>query len=191
MKFDKYFLFIFLVILLEVITLISFGQPIISETGRILLFWPEGSGIENSQQLSDWYSFSHFCHGILFFFLLSWIVRKFNLEKFKEFEAKLFIATLVEVMWEILENSPIIINRYRLTGLAAGYSGDSVVNSVSDIFFMLFGFWFARKFGWKISVCVFIFLELLSLYFIRDNLTLNVIMLIHPFTSINNWQVGS
>lgn len=190
MKIHKFYWLACLTIIIEVVSLISFGQPIVSKTGKILLFWGEGSGIENSQQLLDWYSLSHFCHGIIFFFLLSWIVNKFNLEKFKRFEAKLFLATLVEVVWEILENSPIIINRYRLTGLAAGYFGDSVINSVSDIFFMLLGFWFARKFNWKTSILIVIFLELLSLYFIRDNLTLNIIMLLHPFSAINNWQMG-
>ena len=193
MKISKFYLFSCLLIIIEIITLIYFQQPIVSQTGEFYLFWPQGSGIENSQQLSDCYSLSHFSHGIIFFFLLTFILNKLKVEKFpsfKSFEFKLFLATFVEVAWEILENSPIIINRYRLTGLAAGYFGDSVLNSVSDIFFMLAGFYFAKKLGWKFSLFIVIFFELLSLYFIKDNLILNIIMLIYPVESINAWQIS-
>jgi hypothetical protein len=197
----KYYLFIFILIVCHILILVLFGQPIISQTGKILLFWPYASGIENSQQLSDWYSPSHFIHGIIFFFLITYLLRYFVTFKgthmsetsegdFSSFEFKLFMATLVEVVWEILENSPIIINRYRQTGLAAGYFGDSVLNSVSDICFMIFGFWFAKKIGWKISLGIIILLELVTLYVIHDNLFLNIVMLIHPFSFINNWQMG-
>ena len=140
---NKFYLVSCFAIVVEVITLIYFGQLIISQTGKIILFWPQGSGIENSQQLSDWYSLSHFSHGIIFFFLIGFLLRKCKSNFKDDFSFKLMLATIVEVVWEILENSPIIINRYRLTGLAAGYFGDSVINSVSDIFFMLFGLWFA------------------------------------------------
>ena len=104
--------------------------------------------------------------------------------------SKFLIATIVEAGWEILENTPMIIDRYRQGALAAGYFGDSVLNSFCDILFMCLGFIFIQKFGWKISLVVLVFFELLVLYFIRDNLTLNIIMLLYPFESISAWQTA-
>lgn len=197
MKISKYYLLSCLVIILEIFILIRFGQPLISKTGKIMLFWPYASGIENSQQLSDWYSSSHFSHGVIFFFLVGSILTKLGRFKLVKGFIKdggvrlaLLVSVCTEALWEVMENSPIIINRYRLTGLAAGYFGDSVINSVSDTLFMVLGFYFAKKFGWKVSLVTVIFLELLALYFIKDNLLLNIIMLLHPVGAINTWQMS-
>lgn len=194
MKISKWYVFSILAIIIEIATLVYFGQPLVSRTGEFYLFWPYGSGVENSQQFSDWYSFSHFSHGIIFFFLLTFLFRKLLNKSFiKEVNVSLqfFIAVFVEVAWEILENSSIIIDRYRQTGLAAGYYGDSVLNSLSDILFMVLGFLVAKKYGWKVALFLVITFELVSLYFIKDNLILNVIMLIHPVDAINTWQIGT
>jgi hypothetical protein len=186
-KIEKYYFYSLLAILGTILVLISFGQPVISQTGNVYLYW-FGGGVENSQQISDWYSFSHFLHGIIFFFLISFIFRKFNFNP--DLTKIFFISVLIESCWEILENTPVVINRYREGALAAGYFGDSVLNSTFDILFMSVGFFFAKKFGWKISLATLIFIELFTLYFIRDNLTLNIIMLIHPFSAISAWQVA-
>jgi hypothetical protein len=194
MKKYKYFLLTSLTLVLTVLLLTYFGQPVFSKTGNIYLYWFAG-GVEDSQQFFDWYSFSHIIHGLLFFFLFTFVINFLN-KKFKfnlntSFSIKLFLATLLEAGWELLENSPIIIERYRQSAIANGYFGDSVFNSFSDLLCMIFGFYFSYKFGWKVALCVIIFFELFTLYFIRDNLTLNVIMLLYPSEAISAWQIGA
>jgi hypothetical protein len=167
-----------------VLILISFGQPLIAASGKVY-FWSFAiGGPDTSQHISDWYSFSHFIHGILFFIAISYLFKKMPVGQ------KFLIATIIESAWEILENTPMIIDRYRQGALAAGYFGDSVLNSFCDILFMCLGFIFIQKFGWKVSLVVLIFFELLVLYFIRDNLTLNIIMLLYPFEGISAWQTA-
>ncbi len=97
-------------------------------------------------------------------------------------------ALLLEAGWEILENSPIIINRYREATIAQGYVGDSVLNSVSDVGMMVIGFIMARFSKVWVSIMVIIVLEIGCLFWIRDNLTLNIQMLVYPVESIKVWQ---
>ena len=177
-----------LILLFTALALKFEGHTFIAESGKIYLWYANLGGSEVSQHLSDWYSYSHFVHGLIFFFLISFIVKKY----FKDLPLKYYltIAILLESCWEVLENSPIIINRYREGALAAGYFGDSILNSFSDIGFMILGFYFAKKFGWKYTLLAIVFCELLTLYFISDNLTLNIIQLIHPTEAISNWQTN-
>src|SRR3989344_6828654 len=153
----------------------------------VLGFW---GGIylnpQMSQQFADIYTPSHFLHGIGFFWIL-WLVRK----KIRlSLAAMLGLAIIVEAGWEILENTDFIINRYREITISYDYYGDSIFNSVSDTLFMVFGFLFAwRMPGWASIAAVFI-LELGVLWLIRDNLTLNIIMLIYPLEAILKWQQG-
>lgn len=138
----------------------------------------------NSQHLLDAYSLSHVLHGLLFAGLF-WLVPRLS------YAWKFTAATFIEVVWEMMENSPIIINRYREGTISLGYTGDSIVNSLGDIASYMFGFWIARKLGlWK-SVAIFIITELLMLWWIRDNLTLNVLMLLWPIDAIRKWQAGA
>jgi uncharacterized protein DUF2585 len=137
---------------------------------------------ENSQRVADAYSFSHIVHGILFFALLWWIARKLPLSY------RFTIALLLEAGWEVLENSPIIINRYREATIALGYVGDSVLNSCSDIAMMALGFWFASRMKIWVSVAAVLVMEIFCLLWVRDNLTLNIIMLIHPIDALKAWQ---
>jgi hypothetical protein len=139
---------------------------------------------ENSQHLTDWYTFSHVLHGIGFYFLLWLVARRLNLGW------RFVLAVLLEATWEVAENSPIIINRYRAATIALDYFGDSVVNSVADIFAMMLGFWIARKAPVWVSLAVFIGVEIALAAAIRDNLTLNIIMLIHPLEVVKRWQLG-
>jgi len=160
------------------------GQPLICRCGTVRLWQGDIASAENSQQLIDWYSPSHLIHGLLFYALLRWVLGR------RPLGLRAVVAILVESAWEILENSPVIIDRYREATIALGYRGDSVINSVSDITFMLIGFGLAARLPTWVSIGLAILLELLAGYVIRDNLTLNVIMLIYPIDAIRQWQMG-
>jgi len=146
--------------------------------------WWEGDiwSDENSQRVADAYSFSHIVHGILFFAFL-WLAARDRPLRYR-----FAIALLLEAGWEVLENSPIIINRYREATIALGYVGDSVLNSCCDIAMMALGFLFASRMRVRVSVAAVVAMEILCLLWVRDNLTLNIIMLIHPIEAIKAWQ---
>ena len=103
---------------------------------------------------------------------------------------RLWIALLIESAWEVAENSSAIIDRYREATLALGYNGDTILNSLSDILLCGFGFWLARRIGWKLTLALFIATEVILAFWIRDGLLLNMLMLIHPIESIKAWQMG-
>ncbi len=138
----------------------------------------------NSQHLFDWYTFSHIIHGFVFYYFLGWLFPKFSVQR------KLIYAVGIEVGWEVLENTPMVINHYRQQALAQGYVGDSIINSLSDTMSMLFGFLLAIKKSGKFILVLAIMLELYVGYMIRDNLTLNVLNLIYVFPFISKWQSG-
>lgn len=140
-------------------------------------------GSASSQHVADPYSSSHFLHGILFFALLSFVASTISLR------LRMMISLVLEIGWELLENSPLIIERYRSATASLGYNGDSIVNSVSDVLFMLCGFWIASRVPWKWSLFLVLAVELGMLWLYRDNLTLNVIMLLMPIDAIRQWQV--
>jgi hypothetical protein len=140
---------------------------------------------ENSQRFADAYSFSHLVHGILFFGALWLVAKKWPLHR------RFIIALLVEAGWEILENSPLIINRYRHATISLGYSGDSILNSLSDITMMSLGFMFALRMRPWVSVVAVLVMEIGCAVWVRDNLTLNIIMLIHPVDAIKHWQLAA
>lgn len=158
------------------------GRPPICPCGTIKLWHGAVHSAENSQQIADWYTFSHIIHGFLFY-SIAWFVLRGDARKWA-----LPLAVLVEGGWEVLENSPIIIDRYREATMAFGYSGDSVLNSVADIGWMMFGFFLARKLPVMVTVVMAIGFELMTLYLIRDNLALNILMLIWPIDAIREWQ---
>jgi len=166
------------------LTLLALGQPPICTCGVVRLWQGDVMGPENSQQLSDWYTPSHFIHGILFYALMWLLFRR------QPIGFRAVGALVIESAWEILENTPLIIDRYREATIALGYRGDSVINSVSDILFMLLGFVVARKLPVAVSVILALLLEIAVGVAIRDNLTLNVIMLLYPLDSIRAWQAG-
>lgn len=164
------------------VILFFMGQPLISTSGTMQLWVGELGTPEGSQHIADWYSASHFIHGLLFFGILYLFNRQVSLG------TRFVIATLIEAGWEILENSPIIIDRYREATIAFGYSGDSVLNSTTDMLFMMAGFWFARLVPWWVTVLVIIGLELFVGFMIRDNLALNILMLVYPIDAVRVWQ---
>jgi hypothetical protein len=164
--------------------LYAMGQPLICRCGTVKLWQGDVMGPENSQQIIDWYSPSHLIHGLLFYTVLWLVARR------QPRGGRALVALLIECGWEILENSPIIIDRYREATISLGYRGDSVINSVSDVTFMLIGFALAARLPVAVSIALAILLELAVGYMIRDNLTLNIIMLIWPLEAIKTWQAG-
>jgi hypothetical protein len=168
--------------------LLAMGRVPICTCGQIKLWTGEVFSADNSQHISDWYTPSHVVHGVLFFGLL-WLVARW-LPRGLPLGLRAVVAIAIEASWEILENSPIIIDRYRAATAALGYTGDSVLNSVSDILFMVVGFFLAARLPVWASVALVVALELFTAAMIRDNLTLNIIMLLWPLDAIRNWQLG-
>lgn len=168
----------------QALILHTFGQPWMSASGHIRLWVGEVFSADNSQQLTDWYTFSHIIHGFLFYWALRYLFPRVPVP------ARLLMAMGVEIGWELLENSPIIIERYRETALAAGYFGDSILNSVSDTCAMMIGFLLAWRMPAALLISFALLFELVAGFMIRDNLTLNVINLIHPFPALQVWQQG-
>ena len=160
------------------------GRIPFCDCGYIKFWHGVVSSSENSQHISDWYTPSHIIHGFGFFWLLWRFARRWNMG------ARLAAATFAEAFWEIFENTNMIINRYRSITISLDYFGDSVINSGADILAMVLGFFLAARLPVWATIASTIALELLVGYFIRDNLTLNIIMLIYPFKAILNWQQG-
>lgn len=163
------------------------GRSLFGPDGRF--GWWDGNiwGSENSQRVADAYSFSHIIHGMVFYGFLWLIAVKMNFPRFV-MKYRFLVALLLEAGWELLENSPIIINRYREATIAQGYVGDSVLNSVSDIGMVVVGFIIARYAKVWMTVLLIVAFEVGCLFWIRDNLTLNVLMLARPVESIKVWQ---
>ena len=171
--------------------LLGMGRVPICTCGSVKLWWGVVQSAENSQHIADWYSFSHVMHGLLFYFFAHVLWRRWKLLGGKPASWALPIAVAFEGMWELLENSPIIINRYRAVTVSLGYNGDSVLNSLSDISFMVIGFLIASRIPAWSSLVLAIAFELFTLAMIRDNLTLNVLMLVWPIDAIRLWQAAT
>jgi hypothetical protein len=169
----------------QMLALKLMGQPPICECGYIKLWEGVVLSSGNSQHLTDWYTPSHVIHGILFYLGLWFFFPRMPIA------IRLALAVGIEVSWEIFENTPWIINRYREQALAQGYIGDSVINSVFDTLAMVGGFLIAWRAPIWLSVVLVIALEMFVLYSIRDSLTLNVVQLLYPIEVISNWQAGS
>ena len=178
-----------LMFVIVAIILWAMGRPPICTCGEVDLWGQVGP--EQSQMLADWYSPSHFIHGLIFYALLWLVARHFPGKVWQPVERRFLMALVVEAAWEIMENTPLVIDRYREATMALGYSGDSILNSLSDIAMMGFGFLAARRLPVWASVALGLGFELLTLAVIRDNLTLNVWMLLAPADWIRDWQAGA
>jgi hypothetical protein len=164
--------------------LLAMGRNPICTCGTIELWVGARDSAKTSQMLSDWYSFSHIVHGLIFYAALWLAVRRWPVER------RFVLALFVEATWEVIENTQMIIDHYRATTAALGYNGDSVINSVSDIAMMCVGFVLARKLPVWASIALLLLLELVPLLVIRDNLTLNILGFLAPNAAIQAWQAG-
>ncbi|KQW28198.1 hypothetical protein ASE36_15850 [Rhizobium sp. Root274] len=173
-----------LIILVQVLSQYLMGRIWICECGYVKLFEAGVNTPGNSQHLFDWYTPSHIIHGFLFYGLGWLILRR------KPVAARLALSALIEAGWEILENSPLVIDRYRTATMAIGYTGDSILNSGMDMVSMIAGFFFAARAPVWLTIAIAIGFEILTAFVIRDNLTLNVLMLVWPIEAVKVWQAA-
>ncbi len=160
------------------------GQPAWCSCGsRVPWSWDIWTS-HNSQHLIDPYWFTHVLHGVGFCWILWWLWPTASAERGYQ------VTLLAEAAWEIWENTPFVINRYRDATISLSYFGDSALNSVSDIVGCMLGYVLARWLGFWKSVAFFAVTEIVLALTIRDGLVLNIVMLVCPIDAVKAWQMG-
>lgn len=172
------------VLILAIVLLRLQGRLWICSCGEIYFWVGDIWSSDNSQHLFDPYSFTHLLHGVVFWAVLTWTLPRLAPMW------TLWIAVVIESMWEVAENSAFIINRYREATASLGYTGDTIVNSMGDIFICAVGFGIALYLGFRRSLILFVLTELILIFWIRDSLLLSILMLVYPIEAIKAWQLG-
>ena len=172
------------IVIVMAVALATMGHPAICKCGYVKLWHGVPLSSENSQHISDWYTFSHVIHGFAFYWL-TWLVARRQ-----PLGVRLAAAIFLECAWEVFENTDFVINRYREVTISLDYYGDSVLNSTMDVAAMILGFVAASRFPVWATILLVIGFEAFVGYSIRDNLLLNIIMLIYPLESIKRWQAS-
>ncbi len=175
---------ILVVLLAATVQLYNQGRLWFCSCGQLYLWAGDVWSSDNSQHFFDPYSFTHLLHGVVFFWLLAWSVPQLAPVW------RLSLAITIEALWEVIENSEFVIQRYREATAALGYQSDTIVNSLGDILMCGLGFGLALYLGFRRSLVLFVVTEVVLLFWIRDSLILNVVMLIYPIETIKAWQVG-
>ena len=172
------------IVIAMAVALALMGHPAICKCGYVKLWHGVPLSSENSQHIADWYTFSHVIHGFAFYWL-TWLVARRQ-----PLGIRLAAAIFLECAWEVFENTDFVINRYREVTISLDYYGDSVLNSTMDVVAMILGFVAASRFPVWATILLVIGFEAFVGYSIRDNLLLNIIMLIYPLESIKRWQAS-
>lgn len=176
--------------LVAVLILLAMDRPPICECGYVKLWHGDINSMGNSQHLADWYTPSHIIHGPIFY-ALGWLLfSKWKIGGENAVRWGLPLAVFLEAAWEVLENTPMVIDRFRSVTANWGYSGDSVLNSFADIGWMAFGFYLAMRLPIKVTIILSIIMEVVAAVVVRDGLTLTVIMLLFPVEAIAEWQAA-
>lgn len=166
------------------VLLAAMGRSLICSCGTLRLWQGEILTAENSQHLTDWYSFSHLLHGLILYALLRLLAPHWTLNK------RLVVAAMIAAGWELGENTPFLIERYREVTVSVNYHGDSVVNALSDVVAALAGFGLAAVLPVWGSVALFLGTEALTAWAARDGLVLSVLMVTAPLDALRDWQLG-
>lgn len=173
-----------LLVAIHITTLHLLGQPWIAADGVIRLWESDPFSPRMSQELADWYSFSHIIHGFVFFWLSGFLFPRLSLP------IRLLICMGAEISWEIAENSPFVINQYRKQALAVGYVGDSIINSLSDVVMMVIGFLIATRLKARYVIALALGFEIMTALVIRDGLFFNLLNFAYPIKAVHDWQAG-
>ncbi len=180
----KYILVGVAIIVVAALAEFSLGRLAFCKCNVISLWSGDINSNQNSQEFADPYTFTHITHGVLLYGLAHLVGGGWSLG------ARAVFAIAIESGWEVFENTDFVINQYRAATISLDYYGDSVFNSVADILAVVVGFWFASRFPVHISFAFIILLEIMLVFWIRDSLLLNIIMLIYPIQAIKTWQLG-
>ena len=172
------------VVALSAWLLVAMGRPLTYRHGPVRLWSSDVQSDQNSQQLADPYTFTHVTHGVVLFWLVGLVGRSLPAG------TRAVLALALECAWEVLENTDLVIQRYRAATVSLGYYGDSVLNSISDVSAAAIGCALAAWLPVWPLVAGIVFLEAALALWIRDNLTLNILMLLRPIDAIRRWQMG-
>jgi hypothetical protein len=161
---------------------LAMGRPLKYRNGPVRFWSGNVRSDQNSQQIADPYTFTHFTHGALFYGLTWLTMRPATVA------TRMIAAIGLESAWEVYENTETVVERYRKSTISLGYYGDSVINSAADILACLVGFLLASRLPKTATIAWVVAFEVMLAFWIRDNLTLNILMLVYPIRAVKTWQ---